>query len=149
MRNFTSNGTAQCQDGSLNFLTAAYRGQPRSTRDVVGYPRPAFSAAKRTNHAPISFDSTSLSLSRPSIMQKSGKLQDCTEVHGGRSLELVKPALEPASSHPKPSASLKNAPRILSVPRFLLTPIGREQTGQISAFTSGACRFAPLRVDEK
>ena len=33
-----------------------YREQPRSTRIVVAYPRPAFSATKRTNYAPISFD---------------------------------------------------------------------------------------------
>ena len=41
---------------SSNLLTP-YREQPRSTRIVVAtYPRPAFSATKRTNYAPISFD---------------------------------------------------------------------------------------------
>ena len=45
----------QCQNGSSNLLTP-YREQPRSTRNIVAYPRPAFSATKRTNHAPISFD---------------------------------------------------------------------------------------------
>ena len=55
MRHFTSNGTDQCPNGSSNLLTP-YRKQPRSTRFVVAYPRPAFSATKRTNHAPISVD---------------------------------------------------------------------------------------------
>ena len=32
------------------------REQPRSTRNVVAYPRPAFSAKKRKNYAPTSFD---------------------------------------------------------------------------------------------
>ena len=42
-----------CQTSLLHIY---YREQPRSTRIVVAYPRPAFSAAKRTNYAPISFD---------------------------------------------------------------------------------------------
>ena len=33
-----------------------YREQPRSTRIVVAYPRPAFSATNRTNYVPTSFD---------------------------------------------------------------------------------------------
>ena len=55
MRHFTSNGTGQCQNGSSNLLTP-YRERPRWTRVVVAYPRPAFSAPKRTTHAPVSFD---------------------------------------------------------------------------------------------
>ena len=51
----TSNGTDQYQNGSSNLLTP-YREQPRSTRNVVAYPRPAFSAKKRKNYAPTSFD---------------------------------------------------------------------------------------------
>ena len=47
--------TNQYQNGSSNLLTP-YREQPRSTRTVVAYPRPAFSATKRTNYAPTSFD---------------------------------------------------------------------------------------------
>ena len=50
-----SNGTDQYQNGSSNLLTP-YREQPRSTRNVVAYPRPAFSAKKRKNYAPTSFD---------------------------------------------------------------------------------------------
>ena len=52
---FTSNGTDQYQNGSSNILTP-YREQPRSTRIVIAYPRPAFSTTKRTNYAPTSFD---------------------------------------------------------------------------------------------
>ena len=55
IRHFTSNGTDQCRNGSSNLL-APYQEQPRLTRIVVDYPRPAFSATRRTNHAPISFD---------------------------------------------------------------------------------------------
>ena len=33
-----------------------YREQPRSTRIVVAYPRPAFSATKSDKHVPTSFD---------------------------------------------------------------------------------------------
>ena len=55
MQHFTENGTDQCQNDSSNLLTPC-REQPRSTRTVVAYPRPAFAATKRINHAPISFD---------------------------------------------------------------------------------------------
>ena len=51
----TSNGTDQYQNGSSNLLTP-YREQSRSTRNVVAYPRPAFSAKNRKNYAPTSFD---------------------------------------------------------------------------------------------
>ena len=44
----------QSQNGSSNLLSP-YREQPRSTWIVVAYPRPAFSATKRTNYAPTSF----------------------------------------------------------------------------------------------
>ena len=55
MRHFTGHGTNQCRNGSSDILITC-REQPRSTRTVVAYPRPAFSATKRTNHARISFD---------------------------------------------------------------------------------------------
>ena len=55
MRYVTRNGIDQCQNGPSNLFTP-YREHPRSTRIVVAYPRPVFSAAKRTNHASISFD---------------------------------------------------------------------------------------------
>ena len=51
----TGNGTDQYQNGSSNLLTP-FREQSRSTRNVVAYPRPAFSAKKRKNYAPTSFD---------------------------------------------------------------------------------------------
>ena len=51
----TSNGTDQCPNGSSN-LPTLQREQPQSTRTVVAYPRSAFSAPKRTNYAPTSFD---------------------------------------------------------------------------------------------
>ena len=51
----TSDGTDQYQNGSSNLLTP-YREQPRSTRNDVAYPRPAFSEKNRENYAPASFD---------------------------------------------------------------------------------------------
>ena len=39
-----------------NIKTDQYREQPQSTRNVVAYPRPAFSAKNRKNYAPTSFD---------------------------------------------------------------------------------------------
>ena len=60
-----------------------------------------------------------------------------TEVHGGGGLELVKPAREPASSRPKPCASLKKPHE--SYP--FAAPCGR---GQTSAFPSETSRFKPV-----
>ena len=143
MRDFIGNGTDQCQNGSSNILIP-YREQPRSTPIVVAYPRLAFSATKRTNHAPISFDQhAQVSQGRTSCRNKE---TFNTQVHGGGGLELVKPRREPASIRPKPCASLENAPVILPVRRFLLALVGRKQTGRgrRSAFPSETSRFAPL-----
>ena len=100
----TSDGTNQCQNDSSNLLTP-YREQPRSTQIVVAYPRPAFSATKRANNAPISFDQ------QVQVSQGHTSCRDTenlnTEVHGGGGLEWVKLTREPASSRSKPSASLK------------------------------------------
>ena len=65
-----------------------------------------------TNHAPISFDrQTQVSQGHTSCRKK----EICSsEVHGG-GLEPVKLARIPASSCPKPCASLKNAPIILAL----------------------------------
>ena len=118
MRHFTSNGTDQCRNGSSNLLTP-YREQPRSTRNIVADLRPAFSATKRTNYAPISFDQPA------QVSRGLAEIRKTSEVHGGGGLELMKPAREPASSRSKPSASLGNAPRILPVRRFLLALVGK------------------------
>ena len=54
---FTSNDTNQCQNGSSNLPSPCLE-QPRSAQIFVAYPRLliAFSATKRANHAPFSFD---------------------------------------------------------------------------------------------
>ena len=104
------------------YIHTPYRKQPRSTRIVVAYPRPAFSATKRTNHAPNSFDQQAqvsqgyLSITRHAEMRKI--------------VISSKPAREPASSRPKPCASKKNAPtnRILPVCRSLLALVRKKQT---------------------
>ena len=85
--------------------------------------RPTFSATKRTNHAPISFDQQAR-VSQGHTLYRNKK--SCsTEVHDGGGLELVKLACEPTSSRPKPCASLKNAPGISPVPRSFLALVGR------------------------
>ena len=104
MRHSTSNGTDQCQNGSSNLLTPCGE-QSRSTRIVVAYPRPAFSATKRTYHDPISF----YQQAQVSQGHNARKKKCSTEVHSGGGLELVKTAREPASSRPKPCASLKHS----------------------------------------
>ena len=113
--------TDQCQNDSSNLLTQ-YREQPHSTWIVVAYPRPAFSATKRINHADqqaqVSQGDTSCR-----------NMVNCnTEVHGGGGLELAKPAREPASSCPKPCASLKKAPENFPARRSLLALVKRKQT---------------------
>ena len=124
-RRLTRNATDQCQSGSSNLLSP-YREQPRSTRSVVAYPRPAFSATELTNHARISFDQQG-QVAQGHCMQKNK--ENCSnEVHGGGGLELEKPAREPASSRPKPCPSPKNTPGILPVCRSLLALVGRKQT---------------------
>ena len=120
----------RCQNGSSNPLTP-YREQPRSTRIDVTYPWSAFSATRRTNHAPISFDQQAQAYQgHPSDTNK----KKCnTEVHGGGSLELGKPA-----------------PLMMPARRFLLTLGGRKQIrGKKSAFLSETSRFAPLILAHK
>ena len=120
----TSNGTDQYQNSSSNLRTP-YREQPRSTRIVVAYPRPAFSATKRTNYALTSFDQQAqVSQGRTSFKNKENRN---TEVHGGGSLELVKPAHETASSRSKPCTSLKN-PHEFSRSPLLVALVGRKKT---------------------
>ena len=106
MRHFTGNDTDQGQNSSSKLLIP-YREQPQSTRIAAVYPRPAFSATKRTNHAPIRFDQQAqVSQSHISHNNKGNRN---TEVHGDGDLELVEPAREPASSRLKPCASLKKS----------------------------------------
>ena len=131
---------------SKRFIKPPYsiREQPRSTRNVVAYPRPAFSAKKRKNYAPTSFDQqVSPSFSRPHILYRNKENRN-TEVHGGGGLELVKPAREPASSRPKPCAFLKKPHE--SCP--FAAPCGprrkKNDRGQRSAFPSETSRFKPV-----
>ena len=59
---------------SKRFIKPPYsiREQPRSTRNVVAYPRPAFSAKNRKNYAPTSFDQQ--------VVQVSQGHTFCTEI---------------------------------------------------------------------
>ena len=104
----TRNGNDQCQNGPPNLLPP-YREQPRSTRIIVAYPPPALSVSKRINNAPISVDQQAQQVSQGHTSYR--YKENCNaEVHDGGGLELfiMEPAREPASSRPKPCASLKN-----------------------------------------
>ena len=103
MRHFTGNDTDQGQNDSSKLLIP-YREQPQSTRIAFVYPRPAFSATKRTNHAPTRFDQQA-QVSQRHISHKNKENRN-TEVHGDGGSELVEPAREPAFSRLKPCASL-------------------------------------------
>ena len=58
-------------------------------------------------------------------MQKIEKLE--SKIHGGEGFELMKPARKPASSRPKPCASLETTPRIMPVRRFLLVRVRKKR----------------------
>ena len=107
MRHCTgANDTDQCQNSSSNLLSP-YREQPRSAWNVVAYPRPAFSAKRRTNHAPISVDQQAAQVSQGHASYRNKKIEIPSSMVVETLIELMKPAREPASSHPKPRASLK------------------------------------------
>ena len=121
------------------------REQPRSTRILVTYSRPAFSATKRTNHAPISFDQQAQVFQDHVSYRKKKENWITTEAHDGGGLELVKPAREPASSRPKPCVYPWKSPTNLARSPLLVS-FRRKKTnrGQRSAFPSETSRFAPL-----
>ena len=104
---------------------------------------------KAINRVPISFDQQVQASQGNTSYRNKEKLN--TEVDGGGSLELVKPARESTSSRIKPFTSLKNAPGILSVRRSLLALPRRKKadSGQISALPSETSRFAPLIIVRK
>ena len=117
-----------------------YREQPRSTRFIVAYPRPAFSATNRTKTFQPVLINNSKFLKAAHRTKTKENLN--TEVHGGGGLELVKPVRESASSRPKPCASLKKPHE--SCP--FAAPCGprwkKNDRGQRSAFPSETSRFA-------
>ena len=116
----------ESENGSSHVLTPS-REQPRSTRIVVAYLWPAFSATKRTIHAPTSFDRYAL-VSQGHTSYTNNSENCSTEVHGrGGGLEPAEPARKPTFSRPKPFTSPKNTPRILPVRRYLLALVGRKR----------------------
>ena len=84
---------------SKRFIKPPYsiREQPRLTRNVVAYPRPAFSAKNRKNYAPTSFDQQ---------VQVSQGHTFCTEI---RKIEIPR------------SMVSRSTPVAQSAPRNLLT----------------------------
>ena len=118
-----------------------YREQPLSTRVVVAYPRPAFSGTNRTNtFQPVLINNSKFL--KATHRTKIRKIEMPRSMVGGGSLELVKPAREPASSRPKPCTSLKKPHE--SCP--FAAPCGprrkKNDHGQRSAFPSETSRFA-------
>ena len=104
---------------TFSFLTESNLGR-------LGWLSPTHGQRSRQQSGQIMLQS----VSRPE------KKENCnTELHGVGDLELVKSARKAASSRPKSSASLENAPERLPVGRSLLTLIRRKRTvvrGQIS-----------------
>ena len=100
------------------------------------------SATKRTNYAPTSFDQQ-VQISQGHTSYK-GKENGNTEVHGGEGLELVKLAREPASSRPKPCASLKKPHESCPFGAPCGSRRKKNYRGQTTAFPSETSRFAPL-----
>ena len=98
---------------SKRFIKPPYsiREQPRSTRNVVANPRPAFSAKNRKNYAPTSFDQQ---------VQVSQGHTFCTEI---RKIEIPRSmVVAGARASIQPSKALcilEKAPRILPVRRSL------------------------------
>ena len=146
---FTSDDTDQRHNGSSDLLTP-YREQPRSTRIVVTYPS---QRSQQRSGQKITLQSVLINKPKfPKATSYKNKEKWNIEVHGGRGLELVKPARKLASSRPKPCASLKNAPKILPVGRSLLAIVGRKQTVVRETsffFPSETFRFAPLILVDK
>ena len=73
--------------------------------DCCFIPTAMFSAAKRTHHAPIRFDQQAYN--SQGYTSYRNKENGNIDVYGGDSFELVRLAHEPASSLPKPCATLK------------------------------------------
>ena len=120
-----------------------YREQPRSTRIVVTYPRrPAFSATNRTNtFQPVLINNSKFL--KATHRTKIRKIEIPRSMVVEALTELVKPAREPASSRPKPCASLKKPHE--SCP--FAAPSGphsrkKNDRGHRSAFPSETSRFA-------
>ena len=115
-----------------------YREQPRSTRIVVAYPRPAFSATSRTN----TFQPVLINNSKFLKATHRTKIRKIEIPRSGGGLELLKPAREPASSRHKALCILKKPHE--SCP--FVAPCGprrkKNDRGQRSAFPSETSRFA-------
>ena len=86
----------------------------------------------------------SLSFTRPSHTLYRNKESGDTEVHGGGGLELVKPAREPASSRPKPCASLKKHHETCPFAAPCGSRRKKNDLDQTSAFPSETSWFKPV-----
>ena len=108
--------------------------------DCCRLPTTSVLSNKSDKYVPTSFDQQ-FQVSQGHTSYKSKENWN-NEVHGGGGLELVKPAREPASSRPKPCASLKKPHG--SCP--FAAPCGprgnKNDRGQRSAFPSETSRFA-------
>ena len=113
---------------SKGFIKPPYsiREQPRSTRNVVAYPRPAFSAKNRKNYAPTSFDQQ---------VQVSQGHTFCTEI---RKIEIPRSMVvealnwwsRRASQHPAVQSPVHSwkSPTILARSPLLVALVGRKMT---------------------
>ena len=126
---------------SKRFIKPPYsiREQPRSTRNVVAYPRPAFSAKNRKNYAPTSFDQQ-VQVSQGHTFCGGLSLSDESFPNGGARGAFAKPPWVWL----KPSRSLREAfseaSRSLQRPRRL-----HEALVKTSRTLRGGATASPLR----
>ena len=120
----TSNGTDQCQNGSSNLLTP-YREQPRSTRNVAAYPRPAFSAKKRINYAPTRFDQQ-VQVSQDHTLYRNSKV----EIPRSMVVEALSWWSRRASQHPAVQSPVHpwKSPTSFARSPLLMALVGRKMT---------------------
>ena len=116
-----------------------YREQPRSTRIVVAYPRPAFPATKRTDYAPTSFDQH-VQVFQGHTSYKNKEI----EIPRSMVVEAFSRSSRRASQHPavqKPWASLKKPHESCPFAAPCSPRRKRNDRGQTSAFPSKTSRF--------
>ena len=126
-----------CVYGTLNSISRA----ASIDSDCFHLPTTSVLSNQSDKYVPTSFDQQLFQASQGHTSYKNKENWN-TEVHCGGGLELMKPAREPASSRPKPCASLKKPHE--SCP--FAAPCGprrkKNDRGQRSAFPSETSRFA-------
>ena len=124
----TSNGTDQYQNGSSNLLTP-YREQLRSTRNVVAYPRPTFSAKNRKNYGKITLQPVLINKSK--ILKATHRTEiRKNEIPRSMVVEALSWRSRRASQHPAVQSPVHpwKSPTNLARSPLLVALVGRKMT---------------------